>query len=94
MGRRPRTLASAILAVVAFVGAYLFLFPSACAEVDGMPSWERCTTLAGTPAFSLTDWGLDNMFDILIPVVVAVLAGGLSWWLLGKRNTARNASTD
>jgi hypothetical protein len=89
MSRRTRTLASAILGVVAFVGAYVFLFPSGCDEVDGVPSWERCTTLVGTPAFSLTDWGLDNTFDILIPLVVGVLAGGLSWWLLGKANAAR-----
>jgi len=84
-----RKLAPVILGVVAFIGAYVFLFPSGCDDADGVPSWERCTTLAGTPAFSLTDWGLDNAFDILIPLVVGVLAGGLSWWLLGKRSTAR-----
>jgi len=82
-------LASVILGVVAFVGAVVFLFPSGCADVAGVPSWERCTTLVGTPAFSFTDWGLDNLFDILMPLVMGVLAGGLSWWLLGKRNPAR-----
>jgi hypothetical protein len=86
MNRLPRKLTSVIIGVVAFVGSYAFLFPSGCAEVDGMPSWERCTTLIGTPAFSLTDWGLDNTFDILIPLVVAVLAGAVTWRLLGSRD--------
>lgn len=90
MSRRTRMLASVILGVVALVGAYVFLFPSGCDDVAGVPSWERCTTLVGTPAFSLTDWGLDNKFDILIPLVVGVLVGGLAWsLLLGRRSAAR-----
>lgn len=79
-----------IVGVVAFAAAYLFLFPQACADVEGMSSWERCTTLVGTPAFSLTDWGLDNLFDILMPLAAGVLAGGLSWWLLGRASAPRS----
>jgi hypothetical protein len=78
-----------IIGVVAFVGAYMFLFPTGCAEVAGMSSWERCTTVMGNPAFSLSDWGLANQFDILIPLAVGVLAGAVTWWLLGSRNTDR-----
>lgn len=82
-------LASVTIGVATFIGSYVFVFPSGCAEVEGMSSWERCTTLIGTPAFSLTDWGLDNQFDILIPLVVGVLAGGVTWWLLGLRKAGR-----
>lgn len=67
--------------------AYMFLFPTGCADVDGMSSWERCTTVMGNPAFSLSDWGLANQFDILIPLVVAVLAALVTWWLLGSQNS-------
>jgi len=86
--RLDRKLTSVIIGVVAFVGGYMFLFPTCCAAVDGMSSWERCTTVMGNPAFSLTDWGLDNTLDILIPLVVGTLAGIVTWWLLGLRNSA------
>ena len=87
MDRRARKLISVTIGVVAFAGSILFLFPSGCADVDGMSSWERCTTAIGTPAFSLTDWwGLNNQFDILIPLVVGFLAAVVTWWLLGLRN--------
>lgn len=82
----PRKLTSVIIGVVAFVGGYIFLFPTRCDEVDGMSSWERCNTVMGNPAFSLSDWGLADQFDILIPLAAGVLAGGVTWWLLGKRN--------
>lgn len=84
----PSKLTSVTIGVAAFIGSYVFVFPSGCTEGGGMSSWERCTTLIGTPAFSLTDWGLDNTFDIFIPLVVGVLAGGVTWWLLGLRNSA------
>lgn len=75
-----------VVGVVAFVVAYMFLFPTGCADVEGMSSWERCTTVMGNPAFSLSDWGLANQFDILIPLAVAVLAALVTWWLLGARS--------
>jgi hypothetical protein len=84
-----RKVASTAVGVVAFAGGYMFLFPTGCADVDGMPSWERCVTVMGNPAFSLTDWGLDNTLDILIPLAVAVIAGGVTWWLLGLRHIDR-----
>ena len=81
-----RKLTSVIVGVVTFVAAILFLFPSGCAEVEGLPSWERCTTWIGTPAFSLTDWwDLNNQFDILLPLAIGVLSGLVTWWLLGLR---------
>lgn len=81
--RLGRKLISVIIGVVAFVDGYVFLFPTGCNDVAGVSSWERCNTLLGNPAFSLSDWGLATQFDILIPLAVGVLAGGLTWWLLG-----------
>jgi hypothetical protein len=89
MDSLSRKVASIAIAIVAFAGGYLFLFPTGCADVGGAPSWARCITVMGNPAFSLTDWGLDNIFDIVIPLAVAGLAGGATWWLLGLRHTGR-----
>lgn len=86
MDRRPRKLVSVTIGVVAFVAAYLFVFPTGCNEPGpGVPSWEKCSTVMGNPAFSLTDWGLDNTFDILIPLAVGVLAGFVVRSLLRSR---------
>jgi hypothetical protein len=82
-------LTSVVIGAVAFVAAYMFLFPTGCADVGGMSSWERCTTVMGNPAFSLSDWGWANQFDILIPLAVAVLAGFVTWWLLGPPSGVR-----
>lgn len=87
MDRLPRRLSSVVVGVVAFVVAYMFFFPTGCADIDGMTSWERCTTVMGNPAFSLSDWGLANQFDILIPLAVAVLAAFATLWLLGSPST-------
>ncbi|MFZ0015393.1 MAG: hypothetical protein WAL25_14915 [Acidimicrobiia bacterium] len=92
MDRLPRRLSSVVVGVVAFVVAYMFLFPSGCADVEGMSSWDRCTTVMGNPAFSLSDWGLANQFDILIPLAVAVLAALFTWWLLGLRSPEQQRS--
>ena len=81
MNHPRRRLMSVTVGVVAFVGAYLFLFLHGCADVLGMSSWERCTTVVGTPAFSLTDWGLDNTFDMLIPLFAGILGAVVAWWL-------------
>ncbi|MDH5421661.1 MAG: hypothetical protein OEY55_07650 [Acidimicrobiia bacterium] len=85
MTRLRTKLTSLTIGVAGFIAGYLFLFPTGCADVDGMSSWERCTTPVGSPAFSLTDWGLDNTFDILIPLAVGILAGLVTRWRLGNR---------
>jgi len=85
MKRAYRKLISVILGLVAFVVGYMFLFPTGCNEPGGVSSWERCVTVMGNPAFSLSDWGLANQFDILIPLAVGILVGGVTWWLLGPR---------
>jgi hypothetical protein len=65
-----------IVGVITFVGAYLFLFPTGCADVDGMSSWERCVTVMGNPALSpAEELGIANQFDIIIPLAVGALAG-------------------
>ena len=78
----PRKPISVIVGVVAFVGAYLFLFPTACADVEGVSSWERCTTVMGNPAFSAAEeLGLANQFDIIVPLAIGVLGGAVTSWL-------------
>jgi hypothetical protein len=75
-----------IIGVVAFVGAYLFLFPTGCADVDGMSSWERCTTVMGNPSFSPSEeLGIANQFDIIIPLAVAFLGGAVTSRLLRSK---------
>jgi len=88
--RLPRRLISVIVGVIAFVGAYLFLFPTGCADVDGMSSWERCVTEMGNPAFSVAEeLGIANQFDIIIPLAVGVLVGVVTSRLLRLRITDR-----
>jgi hypothetical protein len=77
--RLPRRLTSVIIGFVALVGYCLFLFPTGCADVDGMSSWERCTTVMDTPAFSVAEeLGIANQFDIIVPLAVGVLAGAIT----------------
>lgn len=82
MERLPRRITSWIVGAAAVLSAYVFLFPSGCDAVDGVPSWVACRPLAGLPAFSLEDWGINHFFDILIPLAVGLLAGTTTWWFL------------
>jgi hypothetical protein len=68
---------------IAFAGAFYYLMPTGCNDVGGVPSWERCTSLGGTPAFSLSDLGLPNQFDILIPLIAFAVVASVVWLLLG-----------
>jgi hypothetical protein len=76
--------------VIALVSAYVWLFPTGCNSSDA-PSLERCVSLMGNPAFSVTDWGLSSGFDILIPVAAGAAAGFVSWLVLG---TVKPATPD
>ncbi len=82
----PRTVASVVSGVVSFAASVVFLVPAGCADVGGVPSWERCTSMVGTPAPSLSDFGLANQFDILIPLAISVFAAVFIWMLLGARD--------
>lgn len=74
------------LAALATAAAFLFLTPAGCNEVGGVPSWERCTTILGTPAFSVEDLGLDNTFDILPPLIIGVLVGVVAWMAMASND--------
>lgn len=64
----------------------MFLFPTGC-DVDGMSGWERCTTVMGNPAFSVSEEsGLANQFDILIPLALGFLAGLVTSWAAGIKD--------
>lgn len=84
MNRATRIGLTALLSVLGFALVVVFVMPTGCADVGGVPSWERCTTLLGTPAFSVEDLGLDNTFDIALPLLAAVVAGVVSWHALGS----------
>ncbi len=84
MNRATRTGLTVLISVLAFALVVVFVMPTGCADIGGVSSWERCTTLLGTPAFSVEDFGLDNTFDIVLPLLAGVLAGVGSWHALGR----------
>lgn len=83
MERPARVAASLISGVIALVGSFLVLTPAGCNDVGGVPSWERCTSTVGLPAFSVEDLGLDATLNILIPLLIAFLVGWLVWAATG-----------
>ena len=85
MRRVTRIVVSVVASVLVFVGLVLFVFPSGCNDQGGVPSWERCTTPIGTPAFSVEDWGWDSSLNVIPPVVIAVLVGLVVRWMLRHR---------
>ena len=85
----PRGLISTIVGVIVFALAVMFLMPTGCADVAGVPSWERCTTMMGTPAFSVNDFGLANQFDILVPFGLAIVASLVTWFVVTAANEER-----
>lgn len=80
---------SIISAVIALVSSYLLLMPSGCDDRGGVPSWERCTSPLGLPAFSVEDLGLPNTLDILGPLLVAGLVGWVVWAATGLSGSDR-----
>jgi NhaP-type Na+/H+ or K+/H+ antiporter len=78
-----------LLGVVAFLVAFLFLMAWGCGDVGGVSSWERCRSAMGTPAFSVEDWGLDASLNALIPVVLGLLVGIVTWWIGRPRHPDR-----
>ena len=87
MSSTSRRWLSVLAGVVAFLLAFFFLMAWGCADVDGVSSWERCTSAMGTPAFSVEDWGLGSNLNILIPVVSGLVVGMGAWWLSRPRNS-------
>lgn len=83
MERPARVVASIISAVIAAVASFLVLVPTGCDDVGGVPSWERCTSALGLPAFSVEDLGLDATLNILIPLLMAVVVGWVVWAATG-----------
>jgi len=84
MGRTARILITVVTSIVAFVTVLLFVVPSGCSDIGRVPSWERCTTLMETPAFSVEDWGWNASLNVLPPITAAVLVGFASWLLLRR----------
>ncbi len=87
MSPTSRSWFAAVAGIVAFLLAYLFLMAWSCNDVGGVPSWQRCSSVMGTPGFSVEDWGLDNDLNTLIPIVPGVVVGVGVWWLSGRRRS-------
>lgn len=79
--------------LLVFVGLVLFVFPSGCNDIEGVSSWERCTTPMGTPGFSVEDWGWDSTLNIVPPLLAAVLVGFLVWAILGRQKRVIDRAT-
>lgn len=84
MSRTTVTITSVVIGLAATIASFLFLFPTGCADVGGMPSWERCTSAMGTPAFSLEDLGLSHQLDVIHPILTGLLIGLVTWGLLSQ----------
>ena len=82
MDRTTKISASVIAGVVAAIVYFLFLTPSSCSDIGGVPSWERCTSWLEMPAFSVEDFGLNATLNVIPPVLVGILVGLITWWLL------------
>ncbi len=72
------------------VAYYILFMPMGCDDVGGVPSWERCTSMAGLPAFSLKDFQLNAAWDILLPLAAGFFAAGLVWFLTGLASQEPN----
>lgn len=83
MDRITRTIVSVIAGVAATVAYFLLVLPSGCNDVGGAPSWERCITVLGTPAFSVEDFGWDNNLEAVPLLLIGLLVGLGTWWALG-----------
>ena len=83
MDRITRTVASVVTGLAATVAYYLFVLPSGCNDGGGVPSWERCITVMGTPAFSVEDFGWSNDLDGIPLILIGLVIGSITWWALG-----------
>jgi hypothetical protein len=87
MSRATRIAISITAAVFVVVGLVVFVFPSGCNDMGGVPSWERCITPVGTPAFSVEDWGWPATLNVIPPLAAGVLVGVLVWLVLGRSDS-------
>jgi hypothetical protein len=71
-----RILVAAAGGVVVFLGTMV----GNCDAIGGVPTWERCDTWLGTPAF--VDWP-SGILDLIIPLALGASAALAAWWLLG-----------
>ncbi len=67
-----RVLIAAAVGVITFLGT----MGATCDDVGGVPTWERCDTWLGTPAF--VDWP-SGILDLFIPLAQGA-AHGLAVW--------------
>lgn len=78
---KPMTAVRALLTAVVSVLTFLGTIGGTCDDVGGVPVWDRCTSWLGTPL--LVDWP-SGIWDLIIPLAIAVVLGAAAWWLLGR----------
>lgn len=71
-----RIVLSSGLGVLTFVSTVA----AQCDDIGGVPTWERCTTWLGTPAF--VEWP-SGVLE-LVPLILGISVGLASWWVLSK----------
>ncbi len=76
MKKVVRFLLAAAVGVVTFLGT----MGATCDDIGGVPTWERCDTWLGTPAF--VDWP-SGILDLFIPLALGAAVGFAIWQLLG-----------
>jgi hypothetical protein len=74
-----RAAVPAAASALTFVGLFLFVYPRSCLDIGGVPSWQRCSTVVGSPALSMTDLGWDASLDPVVLILIPALVGLLVW---------------
>ena len=94
MSHGARVFASLAVGVAAMLVAVFVLAPAGCDDMGGVPSWERCTTFIGTPAFYVEDFGWISTLNWVQPVLVGLLVGLITWGLAGLSGETRADSEE
>jgi hypothetical protein len=69
-----------VVASLAGIITFLGTMTAYCDDIGGVPTWDRCRTWIGTPAYIPVQ---SSLLDLLIPLSIGFVVAGLVWWLSG-----------